>query len=107
MDNKKNQRLCGMLGFAKRAGKVVIGTELVCRAMPRGELKLVIVSAASSDSTKKKLEVKSDFYSIPWVEADIDTDSLGHILGKSSAVAAVAVTDQRFAEEISKAVVSN
>ena len=107
MENKKNQRLHGMLGFAKRAGKVIIGTELVCRAMPKGEVKLVVISAASSLPTKKKLTVKSDFYKIPWVEADIDTDSLGHILGKSSSVAAVAITEERFAEEISKATVSD
>ena len=103
MDKKQEQRVCGMLGFAKRAGKTVIGTEQICIAMPKGRLRLVVISSAASEATKKKLSVKSDFYKISWVEAEIDTESLGHLLGKASAVAAVAVTDERFAEEIIKA----
>ena len=96
-----------MLGFAKRAGKTVIGTEQICIAMPKGKIRLVVISGAASEATKKKLSVKSDFYGIPWVEAEIDTERLGHLLGKGSTVAAVAVTDERFAEEIMKATVSN
>ena len=100
------ERIRGMIGFARRAGKAVIGTELVCRAMPKGKVKLVVISNAASDATKKKLTVKSDFYGIKSIEAEIDTESLGKILGKSGAVAAVAIEDDRFAEEIIKAAVS-
>ena len=107
MENKSNQRLYGMLGFAMRAGKVIIGTELVCRAMPTGRVKLVLISAAASDATKKKVFVKSDYYSISAIEVDVDTERLGNLLGKSYAPAAVAVTDEGFAEEIKKATVSN
>ena len=107
MENKSNQRLYGMLGFAMRAGKVIIGTDLVCRAMPTGRVKLVLISAAASDATKKKLFVKSDYYSISAIEVDVDTERLGNLLGKSYAPAAVAVTDEGFAEEIKKATVSN
>ena len=96
-----------MLGFAMRAGKVIIGTELVCRAMPTGRVKLVLISAAASDATKKKVFVKSDYCSISAIEVDVDTERLGNLLGKSYAPAAVAVTDEGFAEEIKKATVSN
>ncbi len=91
-----------MLGFAMRAGKIIVGTELVCRAMPSGRVRLVVVSDGASDSTKKKLTVKSDFYGISSVVADIDTEELARIIGKESAVAAVAVTDDGFAAEILK-----
>ena len=107
MENKNNQRLYGMLGFAMRAGKLIIGTNLVCRAMPTGRVKLVLVSAFASDATKKKLFVKSDYYSISAIEVDIDTASLGYLLGKSYSPAVVAVTDDSFAEEIKKATVLN
>ena len=107
MENKNNQRLYGMLGFAMRAGKLIIGTELVCRAMPTGRAKLVLVSKSASEATKKKLFVKSDYYSISAIEVDIDTERLGNLLGKGYAPAAVAVTDDGFAEEIKKATVSN
>lgn len=101
MDNTK--RITGMLGFARRAGKTVIGTELICRAMPTGTLRLVVISATASAPTKKKLTVKAEYYGIPSVESDIDTERLGALLGKSGAVAAVGITDAAFAEEILKA----
>lgn len=103
MENKNNQRLYGMLGFAMRAGKLVIGTDMICRAMPRGSIKLVVVSASASDATKKKLFVKCDFYSISAIEVDIDTEHLGKLLGKTYSPAAVAVADDGFAAEIKKA----
>ena len=86
---------------------MIIGTDLVCRAMPKGDIKLVLISGTASAPTKKKLSVKSDFYGIQWIEAVIDTESLGKILGKSGSVAAIAVTDERLAEEIRLASVSN
>ena len=100
---ENTKRIKGMLGFARRAGKTVIGTELICRAMPDKSLKLVVLSATASAATKKKLTVKSEFYGIPLVESDIDTESLGALLGKRGAVAAVAVTDSAFGDEIIKA----
>ena len=102
MDNNIKQRLFGMLGFATRAGKTIVGTDLVCKAMPSGRVKLTVVSSGASDSTKKKLTVKSEFYGIKSLVADIDTEELGRVVGKSSAVAAVAVTEDMFAREILK-----
>lgn len=92
-----------MLGLAMRAGKLIIGTELICRAMPRGVVKLVLISAHASCQTKKKLFVKSEYYGITAVEADIDTQTLGKLLGKTYSPAAVAVVDGGFAAEIKKA----
>ncbi len=92
-----------MLGFAMRAGKLVIGTELICRAMPRGDVRLVVVSKDASEATKKKLFTKSEFYNITAIEVDIDTERLGKLLGKTYAPAAVGVTDEGFSAEIKKA----
>ncbi len=89
-----------MLGLARRAGRVIIGTELICRAMPKrgeGSVRLVIISDKASDATRKKLAVKSDFYGIPYIEVSIDTEELGRMLGKTYSPAAVAVTDEGFA----------
>ena len=99
-------RFRGMLGFARRAGKTVIGTELICSAMPRrGEnrIRLVIISDKGSDATRKKLAVKCEFYGIDHIEVSMDTYELGHLLGKQFAPAAVAVTDDGFAREIKRA----
>ena len=105
MENNGMRRLLGMLGLAMRAGKLIIGTELICRAMPKGSVKLVLISSGASDQTKKKLKVKSEFYNISAIEVDIDTERLGKLLGKSYSPAAVAVADGGFAAQIKKAYV--
>ncbi len=100
-----DSRFTGMLGLARRAGKVIIGTELICRAMPKrgnGSIRLVIISDKASEATRKKLAVKSDFYGITYIEVSIDTEELGRMLGKTFAPAAAAVTDDGFAKELIK-----
>lgn len=92
-----------MLGFAQRAGKLVIGTELICNAMAKGSVKLVVVSKDASDGAKKKLFAKSAFYGISAIEVNIDAERLGKMLGKTYAPVAVAVQDEGFAAEIKKA----
>ena len=107
MDNKVNTRLYGMLGFAMRAGKVIFGTESVCSAMAKnGKAKprLVLIAENASEGTKKKLLTKAEFYGIEAITINIDSSELGRILGKLYAPATVAVVDDRFAEEIKKAV---
>lgn len=107
MENKTNTRLCGMLGFAMRAGKVIIGTELVCSSMAkRGKdaPRLVLISSTASDGTRKKILTKSEFYHIEATTIEIDSDELGRLLGKLYAPAVVAITDDRFAEEIRRAI---
>ena len=107
MKAENNQRVRGMIGFARRAGKTVIGTELICRAMPHATLHVVLVSQSASEPTKKKLRTKAEYYSIPYVESDMDMESLGALLGKSGATAAVGISDAGFAAEIIKATLSD
>ena len=73
-------RLRGMLGFAMRAGKLIIGTESVCRAMAQDTVKLVLVSFAASDGAKKKIKTKSEFYNLDCFELPIVAASLGNLI---------------------------
>jgi len=94
-----------MLGFAMRAGKVVIGTDLVIAAMKaKGDrrARLVIVSDYASEGTKKRLGFKAEFYNVKIVYPDITPEMLGDTLGKSFSPVAVAVLDDGFAEQIIK-----
>ena len=93
-----------MLGFAMRAGKVVIGTEQVCVALAKkGRVKLVILSVGASESTKKKVTVKCEFYGVPVIEVSMETEELGSLLGKVYAPACVGITDPGFARELAAA----
>ncbi len=95
-----------MLGFAMRAGKVIIGTDQVISALPaKGakSVRLVIIASDASDGTKKKLACKCEFYEKTNITADISGEELGRMLGKLYAPAVIAITDDRFADEILKA----
>ena len=63
-----------MLGFAMRAGKVIIGTDLVCSSMAKrgnDKAKIVLIARDASEATKKKIIFKSEYYGIEAVVLDI------------------------------------
>ena len=106
MENKARTRLVGMLGFAMRAGKVIIGTELVCSSMARrgrARPNIVLISSTASDATREKVVNKAAFYGIEAIAVELDGAELGRILGKLYAPATVAIADERFANEIRSA----
>ncbi len=98
-----------MLGFAMRAGRVLIGTELICSELRRKpcKVKLVLVAAGVSLGTKKKITTKCEFYGVPLRETAISQDELGSLLGKTFSPAACAVCDEGFAREIVAALDAN
>ena len=100
MSNNKSNKLSGMLGLAMRAGKVTLGTEQICAALPKGKIDLVLVSSMASDGTKKKLRFKCEYYKTRMIEVNIDTEELGRLLGKTYTPAAVAIADDNFSKAI-------
>ena len=92
-----------MLGFAMRAGRVLLGCDIVISAMQKGKARLIIISESASEGTKKKIKFKSEFYSVPMILTSLTGDELGERLGKSYAPVVLAVTDEGFAGEILKA----
>ena len=103
MENNNNQRLVGMLGFAMRAGKITTGFDLSCRALASGKARLIAVTEDASDATKKRLRTKSEFYGVKIVILPLTSDKLAALLGKASPTVAIAILDEGFAEQITKA----
>ncbi len=95
------ERFIGMLGLARRAGKTVQGTDMICERM-RAKKKpvLVLVAHDASPATQERLVKKCVFYNIPCLVVALTTEALGHLLGKTGALAAVAVLDEGFAREL-------
>ena len=94
-----------MLGFARRAGKMTLGTDLVCRALALSGNKkpcLVLYARTASDATKKRIRNKSGFYGVPALELPFDTEELSRLLGKTFSLVTVGIHDEPFAEEIIK-----
>ena len=92
-----------MLGFAMRAGKVIIGTELVTTGMKRrgaDRIRIALVASDASEATKKKIRTKGEFYGIEVKEIELDSATLGSLLGKTYGPATIAICDVGFAKEI-------
>ena len=103
MENKSNQRIYGMLGFAMRAGKITLGTDTICTVLGKRDfVKLVALCPDASDGSKKKIINKCAFYGVKVLELPFGMEELGRLLGKTYGPAAVAITDEGFAREIEK-----
>ena len=61
-----------MLGIAKRAGALTLGTDGVLTAIASGSVKLVLLHAAASENTKKKFHDSCAFYGIDLYETAPD-----------------------------------
>ena len=101
-ETNRLKRVLGMLGLAMKAGKVVIGTEQVIAFLQKKKLKLVLLSSASSDGTKKKICSKCEYYQLALRELPISTCDLGSLLGKTYTPAVVGITDENFSIAITK-----
>jgi ribosomal protein L7Ae-like RNA K-turn-binding protein len=106
MSDGKN--LLGMIGICRRAGKAVIGADMVCEHLrKRGKMSggeenialLVLEAADTSENTHKKLSDKCIFYNVKHIRLQFDCAALGKAVGKNQA-AAVAVVDANFCRAI-------
>lgn len=93
-----NNKFLGMLGLAKRAGKVQTGEDICSKAVKSGVSKLIIVACDASDNTKKSITDSCKFYKTKFVEAGSKTE-LGKFTGADSR-AVVSVNDDNFAKAI-------
>ena len=88
------EKLLRAIGLGMRAGAVVFGVPMICEAMKKKKApKLVLEASDSSDNTHKRISDRCAFYKVKHVRLGADGMTLAAAIGKSSAVAAVAVTD--------------
>ena len=95
-----NSKVLSMLGLSRRAGAVIIGTDLVTKSLPSGKVKLVIYSCDASANTEKKITDKCKFYKVKCVKSAFDGGEIAHAIGKQSTVSVVGVTDENFSREL-------
>ncbi len=100
MDDKTIQKLLGFLGIARKAGRLVCGTELVTQAVRNKKCCAVLCAADISPNTEKRLTDSCSFHRVPLRKTDIPMEAFSRALGKSSPVAAVAVTEDGFGRAV-------
>ena len=88
----------GILGLSRKAGRLICGTPLVCKALgAKRPPSLVVVSAHASDNTKKKLRDKCAYYKVRLYEFGAETSEMSRALGGHAEVASCAILDEGLA----------
>lgn len=93
-----NNRLCGLIGLAMKAGKLDVGEGRAEDGIRKGGSQLVILSDDASDNTRKKFTNMCQYREIPLVQL-WDRTQLGSCIGRDFAVV-ISVTDPGFANRI-------
>ena len=98
-----DSRILTSLGLCAKAGKLIFGVPMIVEAMQKGKkIYLVIESGDTSDNTHKKITDKCSFYGVEKIRIDTDGAELASAVGKTSSLAALAITDEGFYKMISK-----
>ena len=90
----------GLLGLARRAGKISFGTESSMEAIEKRKAKFVIVAKDASDRTKKIFENIAQEKNIPFRIAGT-IEEISNSIGQINK-AVVTVNDENFSKEILK-----
>ena len=101
----EEQRLLGALGLCAKARKLIFGAPMICDALKRGgkDTPVIIFEAAdSSENTHKRIADKSAYYKVRTVRLNRDGATLASALGKTSSLAAVAITDIQMCRMVEK-----
>ena len=88
----------GMIGLAKRAGKVATGEFLCDKAIKNGQSRLIIIATDISENSKKAICDACNYYKVPYVLYGTG-DELGRFTGTGHRVV-VSVNDDNFKNAI-------
>ena len=99
------QRLLGALGLCARARKIIFGVPMICDGMRAGGKnfpRIIFEAADTSDNTHKRIADKAAYYKVRTVRLNCDGATLASALGKTSSLAAVAITDEQMCRMVEK-----
>lgn len=100
-EDKNIKQLLFSIGLARKAGKLVSGTDFVCDAIRNKKIFLVVCSESVSDNTRKKISDCCTYYHTDLRFADVSKEALGKAIGKAF-TACVGVADKNLSELISR-----
>ncbi len=96
-----NEKFLGLIGLAKRAGKVS-GGEFICRqSIKSKKAKLVIIARDASKNTQKSIKNSCAFYKVEYIECATMQD-LGKFTGGGER-AVISINDENLAKAIKNA----
>ena len=96
----ENNKIYGMIGLARKAGKLSFGTESSKDTIERNKAKLVIVAEDASDRTKKNFKDLASIYNVP-IRVFGNIEDLSNAIGQVDK-AVLVIKDENFSKEIIK-----
>ena len=97
-----NNKLCGLLGIARRSGHILIGFDAVRAALLAGKTQLILLASDCSSKTEKELRFAAQDKTCPVVKVAEDKDAFAAALGMQKPVAVIATDDRGFAAAMRK-----
>lgn len=95
-----NDKFLFMLGLCRKAGQMIIGTDLVTKSLPSGKVKLVIYASDASDNTKKRVTDKCTFYKVRCMESSFLANEISDSIGKAGNICVLGITNGNFSKEL-------
>lgn len=89
-------KVTGMLGLAKKAGKLTFGTESVKKAIIKKQAKLVIIAEDAADRTKRNFTTLCEKEHIP-IRIIEKIEEMSQAIGQENK-AVISINDKNFSE---------
>ena len=103
---QKRKKFAGLLGIAKKAGRVIAGTNLVTDSIRSGSVskcpQAVFLASDASENTKKRITNCCTYYEVPLYLIPLTIAEIGDAIGKSGSVSAVGITDAGLCDALVK-----
>lgn len=99
-----DHKIAGLLGIARRAGRLTLGFDAVKGMMAARKAKLVLLAADISPKTEKELRFANQTAggSVPFIKLDDDKETCAKAVGSPKPVATMSLDDQGFAKALIK-----
>ena len=91
-------KILSLLGLCRRAGKLVLGHDPVCKAMKEKKAMLVLTASDFSQNSRKEVEAAAVLTNTPLLELPFTKEELSLSVGHHCGAAAV--TDRGFAQKL-------
>ncbi len=97
-----NDRLLGLLGMARRAGRLIAGFDATLDAVKAHRAQLVLLASDLSPKTEKELRFQAET-AVPILTLALTKEEIGHAAGFGKPVGVVTTEDKGFAAALIKA----
>lgn len=102
MEDNAQKAVVGLLGIARRAGRLVTGFDAVCGSIEEGKAELLLLACDLSEKTGKELQYAVGSREISAIRLPLDKQALSRAIGYQKPVGVLALTDKGFAEAVRK-----